>query len=44
MRPSPTVQIKGARGETTAVVLVLYGGKAESREPSQPWHLSAVRM
>lgn len=41
---SPTVAVKRARGETIAVVLILYGGKAESREPSRPWHLSAIRM
>ncbi len=33
-----------ARGGTRAVVLVLHGGKADSLEPSRPWHLSAVRM
>jgi alpha-beta hydrolase superfamily lysophospholipase len=41
---SPSVAVKRARGKTVAVVLVLYGGKAESREPSRPWHLSAVRI
>lgn len=44
MSSSPSVTVKRARGETIAVVLVLYGGKADSREPSSPWHLSAVRM
>jgi alpha-beta hydrolase superfamily lysophospholipase len=42
--PAPTATVKAGRGATTAVVLVLYGGKAESREPSRPWHLSALRM
>lgn len=41
---TPTVRVQRARGETSAVVLMLYGGKAESREPSKPWHLSALRM
>jgi len=36
--------IRPARGRTRAVVLVLHGGKADSREASRPWHLSAVRM
>jgi dienelactone hydrolase len=40
----PTVAVRTAKGGTRAVVLVLYGGKAESREPSRPWHLSGVRM
>ena len=40
----PTVVVRAARGETRAVVLVLYGGKADSSERSRPWHLSAVRM
>lgn len=44
MSPSPTVGVARARGETRAVVLMLYGGKAESQELSQPWHLSAVRL
>ena len=44
MRASPTVAVRRARGETHAVVLILYGGKAESWEPSRPWHLSAARM
>ena len=29
---TPTVAVKRARGETIAVVLLLYGGKADSRE------------
>lgn len=41
---SPSVVVQEARGRTRAVVLVLYGGKADSREPSRPWHLSAVRL
>jgi alpha-beta hydrolase superfamily lysophospholipase len=41
---NPTVQVRSAKGATRAVVLVLYGGKAESQEPSRPWHLSAARL
>jgi alpha-beta hydrolase superfamily lysophospholipase len=41
---SSTVTVRRAKGETRAVVLLLYGGKAESREPSRPWHLSGVRL
>ena len=41
---NPTVGVREAKGPTRAVVLVLYGGKAENRAPSQPWHLSGVRM
>ncbi len=44
MSTSPSVRVQRARGETIAVVLVLYGGKAESHEPSQPWHLSRLRI
>ncbi|HEX7354973.1 MAG TPA: alpha/beta fold hydrolase [Mycobacteriales bacterium] len=33
-----------SRGEPRAVVLVLHGGKAVSREPSRARHLSAARM
>ncbi|HUR75708.1 MAG TPA: alpha/beta fold hydrolase [Sporichthya sp.] len=42
--PSPGLRIQRARGRTIAVVLVLPGGKAESQEPSRPWHLSGLRM
>jgi pimeloyl-ACP methyl ester carboxylesterase len=31
-------------GATRGVVLFLPGGKAESRDPARPWHLSAVRL
>ncbi len=44
MSSTPSVEIRRARGTTRAVVLMLYGGKAESHEPSRPWHLSAVRL
>lgn len=44
MSSTPTVRVSRARGRTSAVVLMLYGGKSESREPSRPWHLSAVRL
>jgi pimeloyl-ACP methyl ester carboxylesterase len=43
--PAPAgLKIRPAGGQTRAAVLVLYGGKARSRAPSRPWHLSAVRM
>jgi alpha-beta hydrolase superfamily lysophospholipase len=41
---NPTVTVRRARGETRAVVLLLHGGKAESREPTRPWHLSGLRL
>ena len=40
----PGVHVRPARGETTAVVLVLHGGKEASLEPSDPMHLSSRRM
>jgi alpha-beta hydrolase superfamily lysophospholipase len=40
----PTVDVLDPEGETTAVVLVLGGGKAKSLERSDPSQLSAVRM
>lgn len=40
----PQLLERPASGQTAAVVLVLYGGKATSLEPSKPWHLSAARM
>lgn len=39
-----SVRVRPARGETRALVLVLYGGRAESRAASRPRHLSAVRL
>jgi alpha-beta hydrolase superfamily lysophospholipase len=41
---TPAVAVRRARGQTRAVVLLLYGGKAESHAPSRPWHLSGVRL
>lgn len=40
----PGVHVRAAKGQTTAVVLVLHGGKEASLEPSDPMHLSARRM
>lgn len=40
----PGVHVRPSSGRTTAVVLVLHGGKAESLELSEPKHLSARRM
>lgn len=40
----PTVSVRPARGETRAVILACYGGKADSLVPSRPWHLGAVRL
>jgi len=40
----PELLERPASGQTAAVVLVLYGGRATSSEPSRPWHLSAARM
>lgn len=40
----PGVRVRAARGPTSAVVLVLYGGRADSIAPSRPWHLSALRL
>ena len=41
---APGVEVLPARGTTRAVVLVLHGGKAVSRDPSSPRHLSRARM
>lgn len=41
---APSIGVRESDGATRAVVLVLYGGKAVSRDPSQGHHLSAVRM
>jgi len=38
------VDVLAADGETTAVAIVLHGGKAKSFEPSDPSQLAAVRM
>lgn len=40
----PRLRRAPALGRTRAVVLVLHGGKAESRAPTSPWHLSVLRM
>lgn len=40
----PGVQVREAKGLTTAVVLLLHGGKATSMELSEPKHLSSRRM
>jgi alpha-beta hydrolase superfamily lysophospholipase len=41
---TPTVDVLPADGETTAVVLVLPGGKARSTEPGDPAQLAWARM
>jgi pimeloyl-ACP methyl ester carboxylesterase len=41
---SPALEVLPAEGATRAVVLVLHGGKAVSREPSLPKHLSVARL
>jgi dienelactone hydrolase len=40
----PTVEVLDPDGDTSAVVLVLAGGKANSFARSEPSHLTAVRM
>jgi hypothetical protein len=40
----PGIEVLPAVGTTTAVVLVLHGGKADSFEPSEPGHLSRRRL
>jgi pimeloyl-ACP methyl ester carboxylesterase len=40
----PTVTVRAARGVTTAVVLVLPGGKADSFDPTDRRQLTGVRM
>lgn len=42
--PVPTLSVRQARGDTRAVVLLLHGGKAVSREVSMSTHLSVLRM
>jgi pimeloyl-ACP methyl ester carboxylesterase len=41
---APTVDVLAPDGATTAVVLVLAGGKADSFDPAVPGQLTAVRM
>jgi alpha-beta hydrolase superfamily lysophospholipase len=41
---TPSVDVLPANGETTAIVMVLHGGRADSFAPSEPGHLTAVRM
>jgi pimeloyl-ACP methyl ester carboxylesterase len=41
---APSVEVRPAYGETTAVVLVLAGGKAHSFAPSESAHLTVMRM
>ena len=40
----PSVEVHEPDGTTTAVVLVLHGGKADSFEQSEPTHLSSRRL
>jgi len=40
----PTIEVLPAVGATTAVVLVLHGGKADSFDPSEASHLSRRRL
>lgn len=40
----PVLSILEASGSTKGVVLVLHGGKAHSRDPVEPRHLSPARM
>jgi dienelactone hydrolase len=42
--PAPAVVVRAARGATTAVVLVLPGGRADSFELADSRHLAGVRM
>ena len=44
MRVRPASGPGTGADRTSAVVVVLYGGKPRSLAPSRPWHLSAVRM
>ena len=44
MSAGPALRVRRAVGATRGVVLLLPGGKAESRAPARPWHLSAVRL
>jgi len=41
---TPSITVRPADGETTTVVLLLPGGKAESHAPARSRQLSAVRM
>jgi predicted esterase len=40
----PSVDVVAPNGETTAVVIVLHGGRAHSFSPTDPSQLTAVRM
>jgi dienelactone hydrolase len=42
--PGPSLTVLAADGDTTAVTVVLPGGKAESFDAGSPAHLTAVRM
>lgn len=42
--PAATLSVTSGRGPTQAVVLLLHGGKAVSREVSMSTHLSVLRM
>ena len=42
--PRPTFTVHPAAGATRAIAVVLPGGRADSFEPSESRHLSAVRM
>ncbi|MFF3849675.1 alpha/beta fold hydrolase [Streptomyces sp. NPDC002328] len=42
--PAAALVTRRAAATARAAVLFLYGGRADSRAPSRPWHLAAVRM
>ncbi|MGW1721940.1 alpha/beta hydrolase [Streptomyces sp. NPDC002306] len=42
--PGPALVTRRVPPAPRAAVLFLHGGTADSREPSRPWHLAALRM
>lgn len=44
MSGEPNLTVRPAEPEARAVVLVLHGGRADSHEPTRPWHLSVLRL
>jgi alpha-beta hydrolase superfamily lysophospholipase len=40
----PRLFVRPGQAPVRAAVVLLHGGKADSRAPSRPWHLSAVRL
>ncbi|WP_311765128.1 alpha/beta fold hydrolase [Streptomyces zingiberis] len=44
VRPAPALVIRRAPRVARVAVVFLHGGRSDSRAPSRPWHLAALRM